>query len=172
MNVELKSSPIERLSGVRMVAAYALLFGTLGIAVGYASAFAGAAVAAKGAWVMAVALPVAMIATMTLGAVRTGRRLGSLVVPFLLVFVLIAGGFVLALALPPDTADGVYWLGLPRRAAVILYGVGLLPLFVLPLAYAFTFDALTLSDADIDRVRAARRASLNDGAARTGGGHS
>jgi hypothetical protein len=31
------------------------------------------------------------------------------------------------------------------------------PLFLLPLVYAWSFDALTLSDADLARVRAARR---------------
>ena len=83
--------------------------------------------------------------------------------PILLVFVLVGGGFLLALLLPPDTVNGPYWLGLPRRAAVVLYGVGLLPLFVLPLAYAFTFDALTLSDEDLARVRAARSHGARDG---------
>ena len=118
---------------------------------------------------MALALPVTMVAMMTFGAVRAGRRVGALALPFALVFLLVAGGFALALWLPPDTADGVYWLGLPRRAAVIVYGVGLLPLFVLPFAYALTFDALTLDDADLERVRAARMAPRGGDAA--GRGH-
>ena len=134
----------------------AMVIGTIGIALAYASAFGSPRVAAAGPWIMALSLPVAMIAMMTFGAVRAGRRVGALAFPFALVFVLVAGGFGLALWLPPDTADGIYWLGLPRRAAVIVYGVGLLPLFVLPFAYALTFDALTLDDDDIARVRAAR----------------
>ena len=50
------------------------------------------------------------------------------------------------------------WLGLPPRAAVVLYVIGFLPVLVLPLAYALTFDALTLSEADLARARAARTA--------------
>lgn len=134
----------------------ATVIGTAGIAVAYATAFGSPDVARAGPWIMALSLPVSMVAMMTFGAVRSGRRVGALAFPFALVFLLVAGGFGLALWLPPDTADGVYWLGLPRRAAVIVYGVGLLPLFVLPFAYALTFDALTLDDADIERVRAAR----------------
>jgi len=142
--------------GVRRLALIAMVLGTVGIAVAYATAFGTPAVAATGPWIMALALPVAMVAMMTLGAVRAGRKVGALAIPFALVFVLVAGGFFAALAMPPDAAGDALWLGLPRRAAVILYGVGLLPLFVLPFAYAFTFDALTLSDADLERVRSMR----------------
>jgi len=133
------------------------VLGTVGIALAYASAFAPPPVAAWGPWVMAVALPVTMVALMTLGVVRDDRRLGRLRAPVALVFLLVTGGFLLALALPAEGPDAPLWFGVPPRAAVILYGVGLLPLFILPLAYALTFDDLTLSDADIARVRAARR---------------
>jgi hypothetical protein len=37
--------------------------------------------------------------------------------------------------------------------------VGLLPLFVLPVAYALTFDQTTLSEDDLARVREAARAA-------------
>jgi hypothetical protein len=150
----------DRTSGVRGIALRAIVIGTVGIAIAYATAFGSPSVARAGPWIMALALPVAMVAMMTFGAVRSGRRVGALALPFALVFLLVAGGFLLALWLPPDTVNGVYWLGLPRRAAVIVYGVGLLPLFVLPFAYALTFDALTLDDEDIARVRAARSAPL------------
>jgi hypothetical protein len=133
-----------------------IVLGTLGIGAAYVTAFFPGAVGRAGPYLMAVSLPVCMIATMVLGAVRGARGLGALRWPILLVFVLVGGGFLLALLLPPDTIDGPYWLGLPRRAAVVLYGVGILPLFVLPLAYAFSFDALTLSEEDLVRVRAAR----------------
>ena len=147
---------MDRTTGVRGLALRAAVLGTAGIAVAYATAFGSPAVAATGPWIMAISLPVTMVALMTFGAVRSGRRVGALALPFSLVFLLVAGGFALALWLPPDTVDGIYWFGLPRRAAVVIYGVGLLPLFVLPCAYALTFDALTLDDADIERVRAAR----------------
>ncbi len=144
------------MSSTRNVALRALVIGVCGIAIAYAAAFFPAPVARVGPWVMAVAVPACMFATMVLGAVRAGRGIGLLAVPFVVVFVLVSGGFLLALWLPAETADTPLWLGLPRRAAVILFGVGLLPLFMLPVVYAFTFDALTLTDDDIARVRAAR----------------
>jgi hypothetical protein len=140
----------------RTAARYTLVLAVLAIALGYASAFLPAAMARVGPWLLAVAVPAALFATMILGAVRPGRGLGWLAVPFLLVFLLVAGGFVVALSLPPDGAEAALVFGLPRRAAVILYGVGFLPLFMLPLVYAATFESLTLSEADIARVRAAR----------------
>jgi hypothetical protein len=45
------------------------------------------------------------------------------------------------------------WLGLPERAAIVIYGIGLLPIIVLPVAYALTFEAQTLSGEDVERVR-------------------
>jgi hypothetical protein len=62
----------------------------------------------------------------------------------------------LALALPPETEGAALWLGLPRRAALVLYGIGLLPVAILPVAYARTFDSLTLRPEDLERIRAAR----------------
>jgi hypothetical protein len=53
--------------------------------------------------------------------------------------------------------DTGLWLGLPPRAAVVLYGIGLIPLLLIPLAYAFTFEEQTLSDGDLERVLAAAR---------------
>jgi hypothetical protein len=44
-------------------------------------------------------------------------------------------------------------MGLPARAAIVIYGIGLLPIVVLPIAYALTFDTQTLNQSDIDRVR-------------------
>lgn len=114
---------------------------------------------------MAVALPMMMLSLMILGAVRHGRGLRVLAVPMFLVVVLVPGGFLLALALPPEALGDQLWLGLPRRAAVILYGVGLLPLFILPLAYAASFDTTTLAQADVEALRAMRRARETSDAA-------
>jgi hypothetical protein len=80
------------------------------------------------------------------------------VLAFAVVFVIVAGGFLCALALPVEPADAPLVAGLPLRAAIILLGVGVLPLFLLPLVYAATFDAVTLDEGDLERVRQARRA--------------
>jgi hypothetical protein len=135
-----------------------LVAGVCAIALAYASAFLPPTFARAGASLMAVAVPSTMFAMMMLGAVRTDRGLGPLTVPFAVVFVLVAGGLSAALWMPPDAAGAPLWFGLPARAAVIIVGVGLVPLFMLPVVYALSFDRFTLSDADVARVRATKRA--------------
>ena len=91
---------------------------------------------------------------MVLGATRGSKGIGRLKLPFLFVFVVLASGFCLALGLPITEAPGTpLLLGLPVRAAIVIYGIGLLPIVVLPVAYALTFDTQTLSEEDIARVR-------------------
>jgi hypothetical protein len=91
---------------------------------------------------------------MVLGAARGDKGIGALKLPFLFVFVVLASGFCLALGLPITEARGAtLLLGLPIRAAIVIYGIGLLPIVVLPVAYALTFDTQTLSESDIARVR-------------------
>lgn len=141
----------------RLWALRVLAVSVLAIAAGYGSAFLSPSAAAVGPWLLAVFAPLAMFALMLLGAAPRRGGVQALLGPFVVVYVLVAGGLVLALRLPPDTVSSPLWLGLPRRAAVILFGVGLLPLFVLPIVYALTFDKLTLTSADIERVRSARR---------------
>jgi hypothetical protein len=74
--------------------------------------------------------------------------------PIGLTITIVVAGLLLAWGLPAESEP--LWLGLPRRAAIVLYGVGLLPMFVLPVAYALTFDRVTLRPEDIVAVRAAR----------------
>lgn len=71
-------------------------------------------------------------------------------------------GFGLALWLPAESAGTALWLGLPPRAALVAYIVGILPSLVLPVAYAATFERLTLDDDDLARIRAARRKVMPD----------
>lgn len=127
----------------------------LAIGAAYGSAFLPGGAPGWAPWAMAVGASVLPVATMVLGAVRRGR-IGRLWIPFAFVLAVLVGGFGAALALPPDTAGADLWLGLPPRAAIVLYGVGLLPLLAVPLAYALTFDDLHLSEADLARVAAAK----------------
>lgn len=123
------------------------------------------------AWAIALSTALSMLATMVLGAARRGKRnggLGGLALPLVVTFLLIAGGFALALGLP--AAGEPLVLGLPRRAAIVLYGIGLLPLFILPVAYALTFDEMTLSEEDLKRVRQAVAAAQNTTADSGSGG--
>jgi len=95
---------------------------------------------------------------MILGAVRGASGIGPLKIPFAFVIIILAIGFGAALALPATEGPlSRLWLGLPGRAAIVIYGVGLLPIIVLPIAYAMTFETLTLSAEDVERVRASAR---------------
>jgi len=91
---------------------------------------------------------------MILGAARGAEGIGSLKVPFAFVVVVLIIGFGAALALPAtDGPLSKLWLGLPARAAIVIYGVGLLPIIVLPVAYALTFETQTLTAEDLERIR-------------------
>lgn len=71
---------------------------------------------------------------LVLGAMRGGRLSGAATVAALAIFVIPVAGFAAAALLPGDASDALV-LGLPPRAAVVLYGIGVLPAFVLPVAY-------------------------------------
>ena len=103
--------------------------------------------------------------TMALGALRSradARRLTPLfVATFMVIFVSLAA----ALLLPPDEGpSSAIVLGFPLRAAIVVYGVGIVPLLALPLAYALTFDESRL---DPERIR--RRARELAGESESGG---
>ena len=137
----------------RKSAIVALFLSILAIAIAYASAFRKAGTPTWSPWVVALAVPVAIVAIMILGAAR-GQGIGRLKIPFAIVALNLIVAFVAALALPSaEGAASTLFLGLPLRAAIVIYGVGLLPIFVLPVAYALTFETQTLSAADVERVR-------------------
>jgi hypothetical protein len=138
----------------RAAARGVLISSILAIAVAYASAFKAGGAPAWAPWLLALGIPGALGAIMVLGAARGDKGIGALKLPFLFVFVVLASGFCLALGLPITEARGAtLLLGLPIRAAIVIYGIGLLPIVVLPVAYALTFDTQTLSESDIARVR-------------------
>jgi hypothetical protein len=151
-NTEVRSDPTRRL------ALQALFFSVVAIAVGYAAAFRRAGTPTWAAWLLAIGIPVALGAIMILGATRGRRGIGPLKLPFLFVVATLAIGFGAALALPATEGPlSKLWLGLPARAAIVIYGVGLLPIIVLPIAYALTFESQTLSADDLEQVRAVAR---------------
>jgi hypothetical protein len=143
---------------VRRNALLALLAGTLAIAAAYASAFLPGDPPSWSPWALGIGSAVVMVAASALGAARDDRGLGRLKLPFALTFLIVAGGFALVLSMPGvEPANPTLFLGLPPRAAVVLLGIGLLPLLVLPIAYALTFEDMTLSESDWERVREAAR---------------
>lgn len=138
----------------RSSARIVLMLAVAAIAVGYAAAFKPGGAPDWAPWMLALGMPAALGAIMALGATRGDKGIGSLKLPFLFVFLTLASGFCLALGLPPNEATGAHLLlGLPLRAAIVIYGIGLLPIVVLPVAYAITFHTQTLTEADVDRVR-------------------
>lgn len=138
----------------RRAALVALFLGISAIAAGYAAAFSRSGTPTWAAWLLAFGIPVALVAIMILGATRRRRGIGSLKIPFAFVALVLVIGFGAALALPATEGPlSTLWLGLPARAAIVIYGVGLLPIVVLPVAYALTFATQTLSAEDVERVR-------------------
>jgi hypothetical protein len=136
-----------------------LFAGILAIAGGYGAAFSKGGTPEWAAWLLALGIPVSLGAIMVLGAARGARGIGRLKFPFLFVVAILAIGFCAALALPATESQlSRLWLGLPARAAVVIYGIGLLPIVVLPVAYALTFETQTLSAEDVERVRELGRA--------------
>ncbi len=121
----------------------------------YLSAFLPGGAPPWAPWLFMAGASTMLVAMMALGAARNGS-LGRLGAPLLVTLLILLGGFGAALALPaPDPADPTLWLGLPPRAALVLYGVGILPFLVLPVAYAWTFEAQALAPGEVERIREA-----------------
>lgn len=142
----------------RSIAVGAIVLSVVMIAIAYGSVFLSPGGAATWApWLFALGVPGAIVGVMVLGAAR-GKRggVGRLIAPMSFVGLALAVGFGLALGLPANEgATSQLVLGVPLRAAIILYGIGLMPIVVLPIAYALTFETQTLNAADIERVRVA-----------------
>jgi hypothetical protein len=142
----------------RRAALIALFIGIAAIAVGYAAAFSRNGTPTWAPWLLALGIPKALAAIMVLGAARGPRGIGSLKIPFAFVALVLIIGFGAALAMPATEGPlSTLWLGLPARAAIVIYGVGLLPIIVLPVAYALTFETQTLNAEDVELVRALGR---------------
>jgi prepilin signal peptidase PulO-like enzyme (type II secretory pathway) len=161
---ETREASATATDGTRAAALVTLFVAIAAIAVGYVAAFRRAGTPPWAPWCLAIGVPVALGAIMVLGAARGRRGVGRLKIPFAFVVVTLAIGFGAALALPATEGPlSRLWLGLPLRAAIVIYGVGLLPIFVLPIAYALTFETQTLSAEDVERVRALARNSNKGG---------
>jgi hypothetical protein len=145
---------ISDASRTKRIARLTLTLATCAIAVGYGSAFMPGGTPTWGPWMLALGIPAALGGIMVLGAARGKGGVGRLAIPFAFVIVTLVVGFCLALALPANEGpDSNLWLGLPARAAIVVYGIGLMPVVVLPVAYALTFETQTLTSEDVERVR-------------------
>lgn len=146
---------------VKRIALSTTFLSVAAIGISYTSAFLPGDPPSWAAWIMALSVPLLLAALMVLGLGRRGAN--TLFIPIGIVFLLVAGSFVLALTLPAENPNSPVLIGgLPQRAAIVMYGIGVLPLFILPLAYAFTFEQNTLSEDDLARLRAELKPSPND----------
>ncbi len=114
--------------------------GTLALALAFLIAMVGDGDAPVVAWLAVGGTSVAMAGALGAGAIRRGRLSRWAILAILVVLLVPLVGLGLALLLPAESAGAPLLLGLPHRAAIVLYGVGLLPVFILPACYALDFE--------------------------------
>ena len=135
-----------------------ILLATIVVATGYAFAFGGPRLSGAGAWLLAGGNAVLVPAVMALGAPLRGRHGTLLRIALWGTFLVIFAAFGAALALPAGESAGVPLVfGFPHRAAIVLYGVGVLPLLFLPALFAWTFNARVFDAEHIQRVSGRER---------------
>jgi len=111
--------------------------GLLAVAVAYLLTGVGVATAA-GPWVLAVGTVAVVAGLAVLGLPRRRARPTVLLGAVVVVVVSVLAGFLVPLALPMETAAALR-AGLPRPTAWLVGLVYLVPLVVLPVAYAVAF---------------------------------
>jgi hypothetical protein len=99
-----------------------------------------------------------------LGALRRGR-LGSLVLPLLALGALLQALLAALLLLSGRPWTGTLWLGLPPAGALLVYGLGLAPLVLVSLLFAWHAPRFGPSEEQLRRLRrlSARRGETPDG---------
>jgi hypothetical protein len=132
-----------------MIGVFGAALGAVAILAAYGAAFV-PPLAGLAPWLMAGGISVLLPAVLGLGLKGPRWMRVMIVATFGAVLV---GGLVGALLLGPEPPGAPLVLGLPRRAALLLYGVGLLPGPVLSLLYAASFDRSVLSPERLARLR-------------------
>jgi hypothetical protein len=140
----------------RRLAMFGLAVSTASIVIAYALAFLPGGATNAAALLMIFGIAAMAVSVMILGSVKNEQKLGVVAFAFGFVFLVLLIGFAAALLMSgPDTVNTRLIGGLPPRAAIVIYGVGILPVLVLPLIYALTFEERTLTDEDLSRIRSA-----------------
>ena len=150
----------SRESRVAKAARAGLLLGAVLVALAYASAWFGAA--RWGSWSMIVGAALCMSAATAMGAANSHVRPARVLVAASVVFTVIVVGFGAPFFLPAVSPGAALFLGLPLPVAIEVYGVGLLPILVLPVLFAADFNADGLDEialAELKRQCAAVRPS-------------
>lgn len=131
----------------------ALFAGTLLILAAYVSTWLPHGTPTWGVWVMIVGSALSMAATTALGARNSDVAPGRSRLIALFLMVVIVAGFGAPLLLPVENTSGPLLFGLPLRAAIEIYGVGILPILVLPWLYAMEFRNEGLDEAALAGLR-------------------
>ncbi len=119
----------------------------------YAAAWLPEGAPAWASWAMVAGVALLLPGTLLLGALRPGRASRRLVVAAALLALLMVMAFGAALLLPGTAAGEPLLLGLPRRAAIVIYGIGLLPMLLLPWVFARDFRDFGLDAARLEQIR-------------------
>ena len=118
-----------------------LSVGALLVALSYALTFAAEASIAP--WFLAIGATLVLTGLGLLGAGQRAPRLAAVV---LVACALTLIGFATALVIKPHAVNGPLLLGLPRATTLMLLLTGLVPLVLLPVAYALLFKREVLVD--------------------------
>ena len=130
-----------------------VLCGVIAIALAYTAAFFPVA-RTVAPWLMVAGIVLLLCSLVLLGTRRQGRsRPRALRLGLSLLAIVLLGGFGAALLLPPEGPGAPLVLGLPRRAALLVYGIGILPALFLPLIYALSFGAAVLTESELRELR-------------------
>jgi hypothetical protein len=110
-------------------------------------------------WCLAIGTCGALMSMMALGSIRRGKIAPALRWVFTGMFLFCAGCFCVALALPANEgAGGPMLFNFPLRSTIVLLGVAIVPILVMPFAWALTFDSAMLSEDDLAKLREAQAA--------------
>lgn len=140
---------------MRRVGLALLIIGSLAVALAYGVTLAGVAATAA-PWWLAGGTTAILASLATIAAARRGRRTPILAATIVITFCCVGAGFFLPLAMPAPLAGDALLLGLPRPTAILLLLVHVVPLLLLPLAYAAAFETEVLGADDLERLRAPR----------------
>lgn len=131
----------------------ALVGGVLAILMAYASAWLPDGAPHFAVWAMIVGSSLVMCGMLALGALRSRVRPWRVLLLSAFLLLVMLAGFGLPVLLPPESANGPLLLGLPLRAAIEIYGIGLFPALFLPLIFALEFRSAGLEEASLAALR-------------------
>jgi hypothetical protein len=129
----------ERSSRAANIGVALLAAGAASVGVAYAATVGAGAAPGWASWFLAFGSAACSAGLFVVGAASHGpiRPLVAWLLAALFVVIFGAFGAGLAMRVPEGAPEGLV-LGLPLRLAIVFYGIGVLPLLVLPLVFAMT----------------------------------